>query len=148
ARFISLAEDVNSHMPNHVVQLVQDGLNEQGKPVKGSNVLLVGVAYKKDINDVRESPALAIIDGLRHKGAVVNYHDPFVPEVRVDGAGALKGIDLTDQTLSNADCSVIVTDHSQIDYSRVVRLSPLVVDTRNVTRKLDLPEFDAKIIRL
>lgn len=148
ARFISLAEEVNSHMPNHVVQLVQDGLNEQGKPVKGSKVLLIGVAYKKDINDVRESPALAIIDGLNHKGALVNYHDPFVDEVRLDGAGAVKGIELTDDVLVGTDCAVIVTDHSQIDYSRVVRLAPLIVDTRNVTRKLDLPEFEPKIIRL
>jgi UDP-N-acetyl-D-glucosamine dehydrogenase len=148
ARFIGLAEEVNSHMPNHVVQLIQDGLNDQAKPVKGSKILLVGVAYKKDINDVRESPALAIIDQLIHKHAQVSYHDPFVAGISVDGAGALKGIELTDAVLSRADCAVIVTDHSHIDYSRVVRLAPLVVDTRNVTRKLDLPEFESKIIRL
>jgi UDP-N-acetyl-D-glucosamine dehydrogenase len=79
ARFIGLAEEVNSHMPDHVVQLVQDGLNAQTKPVKGSRILIVGVAYKRDINDVRESPALAIVDRLMHKGAAVSYHDPFVP---------------------------------------------------------------------
>src|SRR3982750_507921 len=86
SRFISLAEEVNSRMPEHVVQLVADGLNDERKAMNGSNVLLLGVAYKKDINDVRESPALSIIDRLRAKGANVRYHDPFVPEVRFDDA--------------------------------------------------------------
>jgi UDP-N-acetyl-D-glucosamine dehydrogenase len=148
ARFIGLAEDVNSHMPNHVVQLVQDGLNAHTKPVKGSRILVVGVAYKRDINDVRESPALAIVDQLMHKGAAVSYHDPFVPEMTVDGRGSLASVALTDETLSACDCAVIVTDHSDVDYSRVLRLAPLVVDTRNVTRKLGMPEHEEKIVRL
>jgi UDP-N-acetyl-D-glucosamine dehydrogenase len=148
ARFIGLAEEVNSHMPDHVVQLVQDGLNAQSKPVKDSSILLLGVAYKKDINDVRESPALGIIDQLMQKGGRVSYHDPFVDEVMLEGRGRLTGIELTDNALSGADCVIIVTDHSQIDYSRVVRLAPLIVDTRNVTRKLDLPECESKTIRL
>jgi UDP-N-acetyl-D-glucosamine dehydrogenase len=147
-KFISLAEEVNSRMPSHVVQLVQDGLNERSKAVKGSTVLVLGVAYKRDINDVRESPALGVIDQLLHKGANVKYHDPFVPEMGIDGGESLASVELTDEALSDSDCAVIVTDHSQVDYSRVVRLSQLVVDTRNVTRKLELTECDEKIIRL
>lgn len=148
ARFIGLAEEVNSHMPRHVVQLVQDGLNSQGKPVKGSRVLVIGVAYKRDINDVRESPALGIVDQLMHKGAEVSYHDPFIPEMTLDGRGSLAGVPLADETLSACDCAIIVTDHSDVDYARVLRLAPLVVDTRNVTRKLGLPEYEEKIVRL
>lgn len=148
ARFIGLAEEVNSHMPAHVVQLVQDGLNAHSKAVKGSRVLVVGVAYKRDINDVRESPALGIVDQLMHKGAAVSYHDPFVPEMTVDGRGALTCVALTDEALSGCDCALIVTDHSDVDYARVLRLAPLVVDTRNVTRKLGMPEHENKIVRL
>jgi len=135
-------------MPRHVVQLVQDGLNSQGKPVKGSRVLVIGVAYKRDINDVRESPALGIVDQLMHKGAEVSYHDPFIPEMTVDGRGSLAGVQLTDERLRGCDCAIIVTDHSEVDYARVLTLAPLVVDTRNVTRKLGLPEYEEKIVRL
>ena len=148
ARFIGLAEEVNSHMPAHVVQLVQDGLNSHRKAVKGARILILGVAYKRDINDVRESPALGIVDQLMHKGAEVSYHDPFIPEMKVDGRGSLASVPLSDAALSSCDCAVIVTDHSDLDYSRVVRLAPLVVDTRNATRKLGTPEHQEKIIRL
>src|SRR5436853_3563875 len=148
ARFIGLAEEVNSHMPAHVVQLVQDGLNSHRKAVKGSRVLVIGVAYKRDINDVRESPALGIVDQLMHKGAEVSYHDPFIAEMTLDGRGSLAGVPLTDAALSNCDCAVIVTDHSTIDYARVVRLAPLVIDSRNATRKLNMPDSESKIIRL
>ncbi len=148
ARFIGLAEEVNSHMPAHVVQLVQDGLNSHRKAVKGARVLILGVAYKRDINDVRESPALGIVEQLMHKGAEVSYHDPFVPEMNLDGRGSLASVPLSDAALSSCDCAVIVTDHSALDYSRVVRLAPLVVDTRNATRKLGAPEHQEKIIRL
>jgi UDP-N-acetyl-D-glucosamine dehydrogenase len=148
ARFISLAEEVNSHMPQHVVQLVQDGLNDHRKPLKGSNVLVLGVAYKRDINDVRESPALGIVDQLLHKGAQVSYHDPYIAEMNLDGKGSRESIELTDEALSNCDCAVIVTDHSTIDYARVVRLAPLIIDSRNATRKLNMPDSESKIIRL
>ena len=148
ARFIELAEEVNSHMPGHVVQLIQDALNTHGKPVKGSRILVLGVAYKRDINDVRESPALGIVDQLMHKGAVVSYHDPFVPEMTVDGGALLSTVALTDEILSACDCAVIVTDHSDVDYSRVLRLAPLLIDTRNATRKLGMPEYERKIVRL
>jgi UDP-N-acetyl-D-glucosamine dehydrogenase len=148
ARFISLAEEVNSHMPQHVVQLVQDSLNEQGKPLKGAGVLIIGVAYKRDINDVRESPAIGIVDQLLRKGASVSYHDPFVPEMTIDGKGSLTGVELSDEALEGCDCVVIVTDHSKVDYGRVLKLAPLVIDTRNVTRKLGMPAHEAKIVRL
>ena len=148
ARFISLAEEVNSHMPRHVVQLVQDGLNQHSKSLKGANVLVIGVAYKRDINDVRESPALGIVDQLMHKGARVSYHDPFIAEMSLDGQGTFTSVDLTDEALRACDCALIVTDHSDLDYARVVRLAPLVVDTRNATRNLVSSEDENKIIRL
>lgn len=154
SRFISLAEEVNSRMPEHVVQLVSDGLNDERKAMKGSKVLLLGVAYKKDIDDVRESPALSIIDRLRAKGAEVRYHDPFVKEVRFDDAHteasgeSLESVPLTDEELQKADCIIIVTDHSEIDYKRVCSLSPLIVDTRNALNGELRRQSQARVIRL
>src|SRR5262245_32677349 len=154
SRFIGLAEEVNSRMPEHVVQLVSDGLNDDRKAMKGARVLLLGVAYKKDIDDVRESPALSIIDRLRSKGCLVQYHDPFVNELSFDdthaeGNGArLASVELTDQEIKAADCVVIITDHSQIDYRRVIELAPLVVDTRNALNGDLRKESTARIIRL
>jgi len=141
-------------MPEHVVQLVADGLNDDRKAMKGSKVLLLGVAYKRDIDDVRESPALSIIDRLRAKGADVQYHDPFVGEIRFDdahtdsGGGPLSSITLTDDALNSADCVIIVTDHSAIDYKRVCSLAPLIVDTRNALNGQLRQESSARIIRL
>jgi UDP-N-acetyl-D-glucosamine dehydrogenase len=154
SRFIGLAEEINSRMPEHVVTLVADGLNDDRKALNGAQILLLGVAYKRDVNDVRESPALSIIDRLRAKGAAVRYHDPFVSEVRFDdahteGSGApLQSVDLTDEELASADCVVIVTDHSQIDYERVTALTPLVVDTRNALDRNLRSRSRARIIRL
>ncbi len=154
SRFIGLAEEVNSRMPEHVLRLVSDGLNDAKKALNGSRVLLLGVAYKRDINDVRESPALSIIDLLRAKGADVSYHDPFVAEVRFDDAQTmgqaepLQSIELTDSELQTSDCVVIVTDHSQIDYRRVTELSQLIVDTRNALNGELRRESRARIIRL
>ena len=154
SRFIGLAEEVNSRMPDHVVQLVSDGLNDASKSMKGSRVLLLGVAYKKDIDDVRESPALSIIDRLRAKGADVRYHDPFVREIRFDdahteGSGEpLSSAELTDDEVSNSDCVIIVTDHSGIDYQRVTKLATLVVDTRNALNGDLRRDSTARIIRL
>jgi UDP-N-acetyl-D-glucosamine dehydrogenase len=154
SRFIGLAEEVNSRMPEHVVTLVSDGLNDERKALKGSRVLLLGVAYKKDVNDVRESPALSIIDRLRAKGADVRYHDPFVEELRFDDAHTegsddpLRSVALTDGELKATDCVVIVTDHSQVDYKRVCELTSLIVDTRNALNG-DLRRTScARIIRL
>ncbi|HEY7543901.1 MAG TPA: nucleotide sugar dehydrogenase [Blastocatellia bacterium] len=148
ARFIGLAEEVNSHMPRYVVGRVQDALNDHCKPIRGSRVLVLGVAYKRDIDDMRESPALAIVEELMAKGASVSYHDSYIAELRLDSTERLTGVPLTDETLNSCDCALIVTDHSNVDYLRVVRLAPLVVDTRNVTRKLGMPECESKIIRL
>ena len=154
SRFISLAEEVNSRMPEHVVQLVSDGLNDERKPMKGSKVLLLGVAYKRDVDDVRESPALSIIDRLRAKGADVRYHDPFVKEIRFDdahtegGGEPLSSVPLTDEELDGADCLIIVTDHSEIDYKRVCSLASLVVDTRNALNGELRRDSKARIIRL
>lgn len=154
SRFIGLAEEVNSRMPEHVVQLIADGLNDARKALKGSRILLLGVAYKKDIDDVRESPALSIIDRLRAKGADVRYHDPFVTEVNFDdahtqGSGEpLRSVPLTDEELQQADCVVIVTDHSDIDYSRVCRLTSLIVDTRNALNGELRKGSQAQVVRL
>jgi len=154
SRFIGLAEEVNSRMPDHVVQLVSDGLNDVRKAMNGARILLLGVAYKKDINDVRESPALSIIDRLRAKGADVRYHDPFVKEIsfedsHTESAGEpLSSAPLNDEELRSADCIVIVTDHSDIDYQRVCQLAPLVVDTRNALNGDLRRGSSARIIRL
>ena len=154
SRFIGLAEEVNSRMPEHVVQLVADGLNDDRKAMNGARVLLLGVAYKKDVDDVRESPALSIIDRLRSKGCDVSYHDPFVREVRFDDTHAgvsgepLASVELSDQELKSADCVVIVTNHSDIDYKRVIDLAPLVVDTRNALNGDLRSNSSARIIRL
>jgi UDP-N-acetyl-D-glucosamine dehydrogenase len=154
SRFIGLAEEVNSRMPEHVVQLVSDGLNDARKPMNGSRVLLLGVAYKKDINDVRESPALSIIDRLRAKGADVRYHDPFVKQLTFDDAHteasgeALQSVSLTDDELRASDCVVIITDHSGIDYGHVCKLTSLVVDTRNALNGDVRRDSCARIIRL
>jgi UDP-N-acetyl-D-glucosamine dehydrogenase len=154
SRFIGLAEEVNSRMPEHVVQLVSDGLNEDRKAMNGARVLLLGVAYKKDIDDVRESPALSIIDRLRSKGCDVRYHDPFVRELNfadahTAGSGdPLDSVELTDEEIKAADCVVIVTNHSAVDYQRVVDLAPLVVDTRNALNGDLRNHSTARIIRL
>jgi UDP-N-acetyl-D-glucosamine dehydrogenase len=154
SRFISLAEEVNSRMPEHVVQLVSDGLNDESKAMKGSSVLLLGVAYKKDVDDVRESPALSIIDRLRAKGANVSYHDPFVAKMSFDDAHTeangepLDSVELSDERLRSADCVIIVTDHTDVDYRRVCHLAPLIVDTRNALNGELRRDSKARIIRL
>ena len=134
ARFIELASEINTGMPHYWVQRVQDALNDAGKAVKGSRVLVLGVAYKKDVDDVRESPALDIIHLLRQKGAHVSYHDPHVPRVTVEDAALVCAPDLGD-ALSAADCVVIVTDHSAYDWRQVHEAARLVVDTRATARR-------------
>ncbi|MBL8168757.1 MAG: nucleotide sugar dehydrogenase [Acidobacteria bacterium] len=149
ARFISLAEEVNSRMPNHVVELVTRGLNQHRKPVNGSKILVMGVAYKRDIDDMRESPALGIIENLQKLGAEVNFHDPYVSEIHLEGSGEhMQGIPLSNEVVTGADCVVIVTDHRNIDYGWLAEHAPLVVDTRNTTRHLRDERFTDKIIRL
>jgi len=145
ARFIELATDINGHMPEHVAQTVADLLNEDRIAVNGARVLVLGVAYKPDVSDMRESPALDIIGLLEAKGADIAYHDPHVPELRMEDR-LLKGVDLTDEALSSADLVVIVTDHGAVDYDRVVQLSHRVYDTRNATR--DVSEGLEKVRKL
>jgi UDP-N-acetyl-D-glucosamine dehydrogenase len=150
ARFISLAEEVNSRMPEHVVDLVTRGLNKHRKSVNGSNVLVLGVAYKRDIDDVRESPALGIIEKIMKLGAQVTYHDPHIPEIELEGdlREHLRSVELTEETLKKSDCVLIVTDHRSIDYKWVAERAALIVDTRNATRSLNDSTLAEKIIRL
>jgi UDP-N-acetyl-D-glucosamine dehydrogenase len=131
-RFIDLAHQVNSSMPRFVVSIVTDALNSRGRSLKGSSVLALGVSYKRDVNDARESPALEIIRDLWKRGASVRYHDPYVTRVRIDDR-TVDSVPLDDAALQSADCVVILTDHRVIDYKRVVELAPVVVDTRNAT---------------
>jgi UDP-N-acetyl-D-glucosamine dehydrogenase len=135
ARFIELAGQVNSAMPEYVVEKVVRALNEDRKPVNGSRVLLLGVAYKRNVGDVRESPALDVQKLLADLGAEVTYHDPHVPELRVEGLAA-DSVPLTPERLAGADCVVIVTDHAAVDYEAVLQAASLVVDCRNATRGL------------
>ncbi len=129
-RFIELASEINSEMPVFVVDKIRDALNRNRKAVNGSTVFVLGVAYKKDIEDVRESPALDVIRLLEADGARVSYHDPFVPELDEDGHH-LESVELTDEALSQADAVVILTDHSDFDYRRVVDKSRVLVDARH-----------------
>ncbi len=154
SQFITLAEQINSSMPKYVASLVRDALNDNEKSVKGAKILILGVAYKKDIDDMRESPALSVIDLLRSQGAEVRYHDSFVPEVTFDhsytiGAGdPLYNQELTDELISSADCAVICTEHSDVDYNRVCELSKVIVDTRNALKEDMREGSKAKIVRL
>jgi len=133
-RFIDLAGEVNTAMPSFVVTKVARALNEDRKAVNGSRALVIGVAYKKDIDDVRESPALDVMRLLEQDGAEVVFHDPYVETIREDGH-VVKGVALTDAEIEKADVVVIVTDHKAIDYQRLVDHAQLIVDTRNATSK-------------
>ena len=154
SQFISLAEQVNSGMPAYVVKLVSTALNDVKKAVNGSKILILGVAYKQDIDDMRESPALSIIDLLRARGADLVYHDPFVPEVTFDhaytigDAEPLYNSELTDDMVKNSDCVIICTEHTDIDYKRICELAPLIVDTRNALSAELRNGSNAKIVRL
>jgi UDP-N-acetyl-D-glucosamine dehydrogenase len=142
ARFIELASEINADMPHYVVNKINDALNEFSKSVKNSTVLVLGVSYKKDIDDLRESPALDVIQLLRKRGAKVVYHDPYVPEIRLDTMTLLSS-DL-ESALAKADCTAIITNHSVFDYQRIVEMSKVVLDTRNSTKGIK----SAKILKL
>jgi UDP-N-acetyl-D-glucosamine dehydrogenase len=135
ARFIELADDVNSAMPEYVVSLVADALNGHRKSINGSRIMLLGVAYKRDIDDMRESPALTVFDLLKRRGAKLAYHDPYVPSFW-HAERQVKSRPLTVKRLAEQDCVVVLTDHRCIDYRAVVGAAPLVVDTRNATKGL------------
>jgi UDP-N-acetyl-D-glucosamine dehydrogenase len=136
-RFVELASEINSEMPKFWVEKVVDALNRQGKPARGSRVLLIGVAYKPDIDDTRESPALDIARLLEAKGAIVEYHDPFVPAWR-DGDRVRTSVPLTEAQVASADVVAITTDHSDVDYELVARAARAVVDTRHALARRGL----------
>ena len=137
ARFIELAGQVNGAMPSHVVEKIADALNEFGKAIKGSQVLILGVAYKRDVSDIRESPALQVMAMLLKKGALVSYHDPFVPQINADqwlGGRPICSLPYSDSALRAADCVVILTDHTDFDYAAVLSNAQVVVDTQNAIK--------------
>jgi UDP-N-acetyl-D-glucosamine dehydrogenase len=136
-KFIELAGEVNESMPQYVVSRVSTFLNQQGKALQGARVLVIGVAYKKDVDDLRESPAIEVIELLQRAGAEVAYHDPYVPKFPKLRAHTieLSSAPLTVEALSACDCALILTDHSTVDWQLIVEHAPLVVDTRNVTAR-------------
>jgi UDP-N-acetyl-D-glucosamine dehydrogenase len=135
-RFIELAGEINSNMPWYVVNRTLEAMSQRGKALKGANVLVVGLAYKKNIDDVRESPSFKVIELLEKQGANVTYHDPFIPKTHKMRHHDLKleSRELTREAMKDVDCAIIVTDHDGIDWSDLVDMCPLVVDTRNATR--------------
>jgi UDP-N-acetyl-D-glucosamine dehydrogenase len=140
-RFIELAGEINTGMPYFVVDNIVEAMSQQGKPLRGSRILILGMAYKRDIDDLRESPSLTIIELLQKRGAQVAYNDPFFPTV---GQGRKYALNMTSTPLEKIpefDCVVIVTDHTQYDYPGIVAKAKLVVDTRNATRKIDAPNI-------
>ena len=140
AKFIELAGEINRKMTEHITHRIGRVLNDDKKSIRGSKILIVGVAYKKDIEDIRESPALRIRDLLKYKGAKINYHDPYVENV-----GSLKSLDLTKNTIEEQDAIVIITDHTSIDYSSLGKYAKLIVDTRNIMATVKNPK--ARVIR-
>lgn len=149
-RLIELASEINAQMPHFVVQLAADALNDESKALRGSRILILGVAYKKDVGDYRESPAIEIIRLLGEKGAKIQFHDALSPTIQDEtltpiGASPLRGIDLTDQVLDEADAVIIVTDHSAVDYARVADRARLVIDCRGVMSKV---QGSARIVGL
>ena len=138
ARFIELASEVNSNMPLYVINKVMEALNEVRQTVNGASILVLGVAYKRDIDDLRESPALDIIQLLQERGGVVSYHDKYVTTLHHEGID-LESVDLTAEALKAADCVVVVTDHTHIDYGFVADNARIVVDTRNALKNVEDP---------
>jgi UDP-N-acetyl-D-glucosamine dehydrogenase len=138
ARFIHLADEVNRAMPEYVVGLVAEELNRRRRTLNGARILVLGVAYKRGVGDTRESPAIEVLAGLQHKGAEISYADPYVPSLAVEGT-VFEAIELTDAQLTTADCVVILTDHPEFDYRRVVARASLIVDTRNATWGIPAP---------
>ncbi|MBD3675808.1 MAG: nucleotide sugar dehydrogenase [Planctomycetaceae bacterium] len=136
-RFIELAGEINSGMPEYVIQRLSEFLNERGKPIKGSKICLLGVAYKKDVDDPRESPSFVLLEKLLERGAELTYHDPHVPvlpSMRKHNLPEMTSRELTPEFLSKQDAVLIATDHAAVDYPNVVQHAPLVIDTRNVTQ--------------
>ncbi|QDU40082.1 UDP-N-acetyl-D-glucosamine 6-dehydrogenase [Maioricimonas rarisocia] len=138
-RFIELAGEVNSRMPEYVISRLSEFLNEAGKPIRGSRICLLGMAYKKDVDDPRESPSFVLMEMLLERGAEVTYSDPHVatlPKMRHHDLPEMSSSDLTPEFLESLDCALIATDHTAFDYEAIVRHAPLVLDTRNATAKV------------
>jgi UDP-N-acetyl-D-glucosamine dehydrogenase len=149
ARFIALADEINGAMPAHVVNLVADALNDDAKPLRGSRVLVLGITYKPEVADTRESPPLAVLERLQEKGVDTVYHDPYVPEIVVNGR-SLTSVTLDPVELRSADCVIVATDHRIYDWEWIVAHASLIVDTRNVTATVSREHRDrgARIIKL
>ena len=145
AQFIALADQINRAMPEHVVNLVATALNDVGRAVRGASILVLGVTYKADVNDVRESPALEIIEHLARRGAHVTYADPFTPQLALDGH-KLSAVEPTGEALAAANCVLILTSHSSFNYAEIASRASLVVDTRNAMK--NFPDAHASIVRL
>lgn len=136
ARFIELASEINASMPNYVVSKIADALNDDSKSIRGSKVVVLGVAYKRDVDDVRESPALDVVHLLREKGAQVVYHDPHVPSFRLEDSTRMESTAYSSDLIAGSDCVVIITDHKGIDWDDVMASASLIVDSRNATEGL------------
>jgi UDP-N-acetyl-D-glucosamine dehydrogenase len=145
ARFIELAAAVNGEMPLYVIGKVIDALNEVEKSVKSSKILILGVAYKRDIDDLRESPALDVIRLLQERGAAVSYNDPYVPNLHHENL-PMESVDLTDQALTSFDCVVVVTDHSGYDWPHIANCAKIVVDSRNALRNVENPKATVVVL--
>jgi UDP-N-acetyl-D-glucosamine dehydrogenase len=145
ARFIDLASEINTGMPRYVVNKIQDALNDQGLPLKGSQILVIGAAYKPDVDDIRESPSLDIIGLLRQKGAQVSYHDPYIPTITHED-WIMESVPDLIESASKTDCAVIVTDHTTYEYKAILVDTPLIVDTRNALGKTG--KNDGRVVRL
>jgi UDP-N-acetyl-D-glucosamine dehydrogenase len=145
ARFIELASEINLGMPRYVVRKVQDALNDISKPLKGSRILVLGAAYKPDIDDLRESPALDVIGLLQQGGSAVNYHDPYIPWIKEEDF-ELESVEDLMTSVSEADCVVIITDHSDYDYAAILKSANCIVDTRNALAELG--RNNPKVVKL
>jgi UDP-N-acetyl-D-glucosamine dehydrogenase len=135
AKFIEIAGEINSKMPEYVVEKLVLALNDRGKPIKGSKILILGVAYKRNVSDLRESPALDVLSLLKKRGARIAYNDPYIPEIDEEFL-KLKSVKLMDKSVKGYDCVVIVTDHSCYDYVKICKAAPLVFDTRNAAKNV------------
>ncbi|MCP4422581.1 MAG: nucleotide sugar dehydrogenase, partial [Chloroflexi bacterium] len=143
ARFIELAAEVNSHMPDYVVSKTVDALNEERKAINGSHILILGVAYKPNVGDVRESPALDVIHLLQERGAIISYHDPFTLDLTAEGF-ALQSVELSAAVLQQADCVIVITNHDTYDWDWVAAQALLILDTRNAIKG----EGNGRIVQL
>lgn len=143
---INTAGNINNLMPYRMMNKIAFALNRHGKAMNGSTILFLGVAYKPDIDDARESPALLVMEQVAHKGAKVLYHDPYIPEVADEHGRVWKGVELTDELLARADCVVFTTNHASFDVDRIVEKARLVVDTRNAVKRVHIE--DSKVFKL